>query len=149
MYQVKELAEICNVPPDTVRHYTRIGLLKPVRDPSNGYRQYSVSDSKKLVFIRKAKKLGYCLKDIEHILAESQKGKSPCPMVRDLISQRIHSNRERLEQLMRLQLSMEEALMNWEKMPDGVPDGNCICHLIESVEINDDSTSAKLKNMNE
>jgi DNA-binding transcriptional MerR regulator len=107
MFQVKELAQICNVPPDTVRYYTRIGLLRPIRDPVNGYRQFNVNDTKRLDFIRKAKSLGYSLNEINHILDESQKGKSPCPMVRDLISRRIQANRARLEQLMELQVRME------------------------------------------
>lgn len=139
LYQVKELAQLCNVPADTVRHYTRIGLLRPDRDPINGYYQYRVSDSKRLEFIKKAKSLGYGLKEIEHILAESRKGKSPCPMVRELISQRIQANRAHLEQLMELQIRMENALASWEKMPDGVPNGDSICHLIESMDINQDS----------
>jgi len=138
-YQVKQLARLCKVPADTVRHYTRIGLLKPDRDPANGYYQYRVSDSKRLDFIKKAKSLGYSLKEIEHILAESRKGKSPCPMVRELISRRIKENRAHLEQLMELQLRMENALESWEQMPDGVPDGDSICHLIESTDVSRDS----------
>lgn len=140
LYQVKELAKLCKVPADTVRHYTRIGLLRPDRDPVNGYCKYRVCDAKRLDFIRKAKTLGYSLKEIEHILAESRKGKSPCPLVRELINQRIQENRAHLEQLMELQNRMESALASWEKMPDGVPDGDSICHLIESMDINQDST---------
>ncbi len=132
LYQVKDLAKLCKVPPDTVRHYTRIGLLKPERDPENGYFQYHISDSRRLEFIKKAKSLGFSLKEIEHILTESRKGKSPCPMVREIISQRIQENRVHLEQLMELQLRMEHALASWEKMPDGAPNGEHICHLIES-----------------
>ncbi|MGY6277273.1 MerR family transcriptional regulator [Methylomonas sp. MgM2] len=135
-YQVKQLAELCNVPADTVRHYTRIGLLKPDRNPDNGYYKYRVGDSKRLDFIMKAKSLGYSLKEIEQILAESRKGKSPCPLVRELISRRIQDNRAHLEQLMELQIRMENALTSWKKMPNGIPDGNSICHLIESTEIN-------------
>lgn len=138
-YQVKQLARLCKVPADTVRHYTRIGLLKPDRDPVNGYYQYRISDSKRLDFIKKAKSLGYSLKEIEHILAESRKGKSPCPLVRELISQRIQENRAHLEQLMELQLRMENALTSWEKMPDGIPNGESICHLIESTDVSRDS----------
>ncbi|MGR8931660.1 MAG: MerR family transcriptional regulator [Gammaproteobacteria bacterium] len=136
---MKELAELCNVPVDTVRHYTRIGLLQPDRDPVNGYHKYCVSDSKRLDFIKKAKNLGYSLKEIEQILAESRKGKSPCPLVRELISQRIEENRAHLEQLMEMQIRMEKALASWERMPDGIPDGDSICHLIESMDFNQDS----------
>ncbi len=38
LYRVNELAKFCDVSPDTIRHYTRIGLLKPSRNPENGYR---------------------------------------------------------------------------------------------------------------
>lgn len=148
MYQVKELADFCHVTPDTIRHYTRIGLLSPSRDPVSGYRQYTQNDSKRLDFIRTAKSLGYSLKEIEHILAESRKGKSPCPLVRDLISHRIQANRARLEQLMELQIRMEKSLTSWKNMPDGVPDGDSICHLIESVGIHQGSTSSPQKKSN-
>ncbi len=149
LYRVKELAKLSQVPPDTIRHYTRIGLLQPGRDPVNGYRQYTVDDSKRLDFIRKAKNLGFSLKEIEHILTESRKGKSPCPLVRDLITHRIQANRARLEHLMELQVQMEQALASWENMPDGIPDGNSICYLIESVRLASLSTSASAKKLNQ
>jgi MerR family transcriptional regulator, Zn(II)-responsive regulator of zntA len=133
LYQVKELAKLCQVPPDTIRHYTRIGLLQPTRDPINGYHQYSASDSKRLEFIRKAKSLGFSLKEIDHILNQSQKGESPCPLVRDMIRHRILSNRKKLNNLLILQKHMEAALAHWEHLPDGIPDGNNICYLIESM----------------
>ena len=110
-------------------------LLEQCIFKNNGYCKYRVSDSKRLDFIKKAKSLGYSLKEIEHILAESRKGKSPCPMVRELINRRIHENRAHLEQLMELQNRMETALISWENMPNGVPDGDSICHLIESTDI--------------
>ena len=37
---------------------------------------------------------------------------------------------------MELQMRMEKALSSWEKMPDGIPDGDSICHLIETTDIN-------------
>lgn len=149
LIQVKDLAQICNVSPDTVRYYIRIGLLQPTRDPGNGYRQFTVSDTKRLDFIRKAKSLGYTLNEIKHILAESQKGNSPCPLVRELISHRIQANRARLEQLMELQARMEQALVSWSNMPDGAPSGNCVCQLIESISVNPESTLSSLKEENE
>lgn len=140
MFQVKELSNFSKVSPDTIRHYTRIGLLRPARNPENGYCQYSFSDSKRLDFIRKAKNLGYSLKEIKQIISESQRGESPCPIVRDLIVHRIKENRARLEELMELQVRMEQALASWDHMPNGVPDGNSICYLIESIGIHQSST---------
>lgn len=79
-------------------------------------------------FIRRAKYLGYALKEIRQIIEESQKGLSPCPLVRDLIQRRLKSNKERLTQLIELQHHMEAALIKWQAMPDG----SSICKLIES-----------------
>jgi DNA-binding transcriptional MerR regulator len=133
-YQVRELALKCNINKDTVRYYTKIGLLQPQRNPNNGYQYFNEHDMKRLDFIRRAKYLGYTLKEIKHIFEESQKGSSPCPLVRDLIQQRLKSNKEHLAQLIELQHHMEEALVKWRRMPNGVPDGDSICKLIEAID---------------
>jgi DNA-binding transcriptional MerR regulator len=88
----------------------------------------------KLRFITRSKYLGYRLNDIAKIFKDCEKGKSPCPRVRKIIEQRIPENRKRLEQLMQLQQRMESAVLQWDKLPDGIPDGDTICALIESFE---------------
>jgi len=133
-FQVKELALRCNVSADTVRYYTKIGLLQPERDSASGYKRFDEKDMKRLSFIRRAKSLGYTLNEIKQMIEESRKGKSPCPMVRDLIQRRIQRHRHRLEEQMELQKRMEEALARWAAMPDGIPDGDSVCVLIESIE---------------
>lgn len=129
---VSALAKSANVSRDQVRYYTRIGLLNPVRNQNNGYKLYSPEDITRMLFILKAKNLGYTLKEIEQILSHTHKGHSPCPMVRDIIEERIEANRRKLDELMELQLRMEKAASVWKKLPDKVPDGDSICHLIES-----------------
>ncbi len=133
-FQVKELARRGNVSADTVRYYAKIGLLQPERDPASGYKRFDEKGLKRLGFIRRAKSLGYTLNEIKQIIEESRKGKSPCPMVRDLIQHRIQTHRHRLEEQLELQERMEEALQRWAGMPDGIPDGNSVCVLIESIE---------------
>lgn len=133
-YQVNELALKCGVSKDTVRFYAKMGLLQPRRNPDNGYQYFSEQDLKRVDFIRRAKYLGYTLKEIKWIIEESRKGSSPCPLVRDLIQKRLISNKARLTQLIELQHHMEEALAKWRMMPDGVPDGDSICKLIESID---------------
>lgn len=133
MFQVKELAQLCDVTVDAVRYYTRLGLLQPVRDPVNGYKLFSQNDARYLTFINRAKQLGYTLSEIGRIFNECNKGNSPCPLVRDIIQHRISENRIKLEKLLALQDKIEFALKEWEKMPDGSPDGDSICTLIESV----------------
>jgi len=129
---VSELARAANVTPHVVRHYTQIGLLMPTRDPENDYKRFSETELKRLRFIRKARELGYTLAEIGEILHHANHGKSPCPMVRLILERRIEETRRKVDELQQLQRRMEEALAEWCDMPDSVPDGHTVCHLIES-----------------
>jgi DNA-binding transcriptional MerR regulator len=133
MITANTLAKKANVPIYTIRHYTKIGLLKPVRNPSNGYKVYQFSDATRLRFIIAAKDLGFTLTEIAHILEEAQNGNSPCPSVRDIIKVRIEENQRKIKELKQLQKKMETAFGNWSKMQNSMPNGDSVCHLIESV----------------
>lgn len=133
---VSQLARQAGVEPHVVRYYSREGLLTPQRNPENGYMIFVASDVHRLQFIRLAKRLGYTLTEIEEILQDADRGESPCPKVRDILSQRIDETRRKVEELIALQVRMEKALKQWEQMPDGVPDGHTVCHLIESFSKN-------------
>jgi MerR family Zn(II)-responsive transcriptional regulator of zntA len=133
MLTVSQIARRAEVSADTVRHYAHIGLLKPERNPQNGYKIFSEMDIGKLRFIRQAQSLGFTLAEIADIFSHSTSGDSPCPQVREVMQQRIIENKKKLEALNALQQRMEKALALWNSMPDGHPDGHSVCHLIESV----------------
>ncbi len=132
MMTVSQLSRRGGVEPHVVRYYARIGLLVPARHPDNGYKLFSRADISRLQFIRQAQSLGYTLDEIGKILKESGQGKSPCHHARTILRRHIVENRRRLDELVALQARMEHALKQWEKMPDSLPDGNSVCHLIES-----------------
>ncbi|VAW77686.1 Transcriptional regulator, MerR family [hydrothermal vent metagenome] len=131
--KVKDISGKAGVTTDVVRYYTRIGLLKPERSESNGYKLYTLSDLVQLRFIRCAKDLGFTLNEISEILEQADHDESPCPMVRDTLKRRIGENRKKLDELLLQQNRMEKALQEWDQMPDKLPDGPSVCHLIESV----------------
>jgi len=134
MMTVNDIARKVDVAPDTVRYYTRVGLLKPNRHPDNGYKIFHQNDISRLRFIRQAQALGFTLKEIAEILGDAEAGSSPCPKVRDIIVRHIEENRRKIQELQKLQQRMEAALEKWKSMPDGAPDGLHVCHLIESSE---------------
>ncbi len=133
MLTVSALSKTAQTTTDSIRHYVRVGLLTPSRNPDNGYRLFSDDDIKKVKFIRQAKGLGFMLHEIQTIFDHGTAGQSPCPAVRDMIQQRINKNGSRLAELNRLQQRMDSALEKWKSMPDGEPNGEAICHLIESM----------------
>jgi len=134
MLTVNELSKTAQTTSDAIRHYVRIGLLTPTRDPGNGYKLFNKDDVNKIKFICRAKGLGFTLRDIRIIFDHSNNRRSPCPAVRDIILQRIDENRRRLLELNSLQERMDDALEKWKSLPDGEPDGEAICQLIEAID---------------
>jgi Predicted transcriptional regulators len=137
MFTAGILAKKANVPVYTIRHYTRIGLLKPSRDLRNGYKLYKTSDKDRLRFINAAKHLGFTLAEIEEILDHAVHGDSPCPMVRDIVENRVKENKGKIRELKRLQTRLEDASDTWKTMKNANPTGTSVCHLIESFSDSD------------
>ncbi len=127
------LARQSDVSLYTVRHYTRIGLLKPIRNWQNNYKVYQPSDAVRVRFIQAAKNLGFSLAEVADILDEAKHGNSPCPLVREIIVRRIDENRRKIKEMQKLQRKMENSLKDWSKMKNSMPNGDSVCHLIESV----------------
>ena len=68
---IGQLAKRSGVPIDTVRHYERVGLLKPAVRLASGYRRYGEAEQKRLRFIRRGKALGFTLEEIQELLSLS------------------------------------------------------------------------------
>jgi MerR family transcriptional regulator, copper efflux regulator len=66
------LARRAGVSIDTVRYYEKSGLLAPEGRRASGYRRYSEQQLLRLQFIRRAKGLGFTLKDIRDLLGLSK-----------------------------------------------------------------------------
>ena len=79
---IGKVARLASVGVETVRFYEREGLLdKPPRRRS-GYRQYSKDTVSRLRFIRRAKELGFTLKEIRELLTLRIETESTCEDVR-------------------------------------------------------------------
>lgn len=133
--KVIELARAAGGTPDTVRHYMRIGLLRPAKDAANGYHRFGEPDLHRLRFIQAAKQLGFQLDEIGQILSMADHGRTPCPVVRAIVERRIVETRRRLADMQALQARLEHALALWADMPDGEPDGHAVCQLIEAAAL--------------
>ncbi|WP_291984689.1 MerR family DNA-binding protein [Candidatus Accumulibacter sp. ACC007] len=130
--KVSELANLVGVTPDTVRYYTSIGLLVPAIDPDNGYRRFKDTDVHRLRFVLRARRLGFHLDEIAKIIGMSDRGRTPCPVVREIVQRRIAETRERVAEMQALQARLEQALALWAEMPNAEPDGHATCALIDA-----------------
>ena len=66
---IGQVARQAGVGVETVRFYERQGLLEEPQRKESGYRQYGEDVVKQLRFIRRAKELGFSLKEVAGLLA--------------------------------------------------------------------------------
>lgn len=103
---IGQLAKRTGVPIDTVRHYERIGLLRPAARLASGYRRYGDAELKRLRFIRRAKALGFTLDEIQELLALSA-GRN-VQSIRKAASARLADIERRMKELTRIRESLRQ-----------------------------------------
>lgn len=132
---VTELARLAGVTPATIRHYSRVGLLRPQREPNNGYRCFVESDIHRVVFVRRAQALGLTINDIKVILDASDEGQEPSGRVRALVEKRLAEVREQLGELQTVESRIRQALAAWADFDDTELRDGEICPLIDRVDL--------------
>lgn len=79
---IGNVAKITGVGIETVRFYERKGLIPDPPRKESGYRQYPEETVARLRFIKRAKELGFSLKEIKELLSLRASPKAKCEDVR-------------------------------------------------------------------
>ena len=66
---IGQLARAAEVGVETIRYYEKRGLLAEPRRAPSGYRRYSPDALRRVQFIRRAKELGFTLREIGALLS--------------------------------------------------------------------------------
>ena len=124
--RVTELANALKTTPDTVRYYTRIGLIEPIKSPVNGYKAYGKTVQQRLSFILNARQLDFSVDEIRDILTEADKGHSACPLVREIIEYRLAETEKQFQSALLLREKLKNAISDWQTKLDKAPTGHMI-----------------------
>lgn len=108
LLSISEMAQLRNMTPETLRHYDRIGLIKPhYVEPSTGYRHYSIHQYEVLGTIRELKEIGLSLEEIMFFLKERNLEKS-----RYIMEAHQKKLQQEIIQLTRIESSLDQKLNN-------------------------------------
>ena len=113
---VHQLAKKLEVGADTVRFYTRIGFLHPIKNPSNGYREYSEEDRRRLAFILSARQLGFSIEDLHQMFDDKLLDDQHSLQLKRLIDERLRQVKPRLDGALQLYDRLQTALMQWRQI---------------------------------
>jgi MerR family transcriptional regulator, copper efflux regulator len=108
--QIGKVAKQTGLSIDTIRFYQRIGLVKqPVRS-EGGFRLFTETEIRDLVFVQKAQALGFSLTEIKQLTVLNQQNGHACSQVRGLLTSKLRDVRQKVGQLLRLEGELKKAL---------------------------------------
>jgi Cu(I)-responsive transcriptional regulator len=104
---IGKVAKLSNLTVKTVRYYADIGLVRPLKNNSTGYRDFSEDDLARLQFIAKARKFNFSIQECEELLSLYSDKNRPSKEVKALTLEKISEIDAKLIQLneLRRQLS--------------------------------------------
>jgi MerR family mercuric resistance operon transcriptional regulator len=103
---IGKVARLAEIGVETVRFYEREGLIEEPSRRESGYRQYPKETIQRLRFIKRAKNLGFTLREIKELLALRLDPETTCGDVR----RRAEAKIDDIEEKIRLLARMKEAL---------------------------------------
>jgi MerR family copper efflux transcriptional regulator len=135
---IGKIAHSAGVGVETVRFYERQGLIAaPQRTPS-GYRQYPEGTVARIRFIRRAKALGFSLRDIRDLLALRIDPVTSSAEVKARAQAKITEIEHKIDALQQ----MKETLVSLTTACDGcVPVS--VCPILEALEVHDAGESVQ------
>jgi len=93
---------------ETVRFYGRQGLIEEPPRRSSGYREYDEEVVSRLGFIRRAKELGFTLKEIKELLSLRRDPAVPAADVRRRAEAKIADIENKILTLQKMKTALEE-----------------------------------------
>src|SRR5262245_7656999 len=105
--KIGQLARRAGVGVETVRFYEREGLLEEPARRASGYREYTDAALARLRFIRRAKELGFTLREIKELLALSGDPGATRGDVRARAEAKVTDIEERVRDLLRIKGALQ------------------------------------------
>jgi DNA-binding transcriptional MerR regulator len=118
-----ELARMCGISTDTLRHYERVGVLPRPRRSPGGYRQYPPEALKRVQLVRRALEIGFTLDELAQILRVRDSGGAPCREVRALADSKLQQVKVKIDDLCALRDHMGRILADWDQRLTRTPQG--------------------------
>ncbi len=103
---IGQVARQAGVGVETIRFYERKGLIDEPRRRDSGYRQYSQDVVKRILFIKRAKELGFSLKETKELLTLRVDPESTCADVKRQTEAKIADVERKIEDLLRMKQAL-------------------------------------------
>ena len=103
---IGQLARDLGMGASTLRYYERVGLLRPLKRTTAGYRLYGSDAAARLRFIRRAQDLGFSLEEIAQLLDLSGDPNASAGDVKHITQEKIADIESRIRDLERMKVAL-------------------------------------------
>ncbi|MEN1940470.1 Cu(I)-responsive transcriptional regulator [Luteimonas sp. MJ174] len=107
-HNIGEAAGLSGVTAKMIRHYESIGLIPEAARTAAGYRLYSSQDVHRLRFVKRARALGFSMKQIEVLLALWSDRSRASAEVKSLALDHARDLGKRIAEMQAMQRTLEE-----------------------------------------
>jgi len=101
-YFVGQIAEEVGINVETIRYYEKLKLLPKPKRRESRYRIYDETDLKRLSFIKRAKELGFTLKEIKELFGLKIDSDARCGDVKHLTEHKLKDVDNRISDLKKI-----------------------------------------------
>ena len=108
LMKIGELSALSGLSIDTIRFYEKQGLIPPPRRTDTNYRMYDADTPRRLIFIRKARDLGFTLQEIGQLLALSEDGHAGAGDVKERAQAKLRDLDRKISEMKAMRLSLEK-----------------------------------------
>ena len=122
---IGRLAKLVDVNVETIRYYQRIGLIVEPASPLNGFRKYPVKTAENIIFIKRAQRLGFSLKEIAELL---KIGDGHCDDVRTRAEQKRNKINQQIQDLQLLRDTLNQLICECKSGEDSTH-----CPIVETL----------------
>lgn len=109
-YTIGQLAKATDTKTVTIRYYEKEGLLPSSTRSAAGYRLYGPIERDRLLFVRRARTLGFSLDEVRELLGLADRQQAPCDAVDGLVAEHLQQVRQRLADLQALKSELQRLL---------------------------------------
>ncbi len=106
---IGDVAKASGVPAKTIRYYEDIGLIRPLRG-ANGYRAFQDSDVHKLIFLGRARALGFSIADCRALLQLYEDDSRSSAEVKEIAQGHLAEIEEKLRDLSAMRATLSELI---------------------------------------
>ena len=96
---ISEISKKCNISPDTLRYYEKVGLLSYVNRTSGGIRNYTEQDCAQVEFIKCMRSAGLSIEILRRYFELFRRGKRTLKARRDLLAKERENLQMRFKEL--------------------------------------------------